>query len=55
MPVEQALQDEARVNYFKGTTEALIGAVLEDGVDVRAYFPWSTLDNLEWYLFAHIP
>ncbi|KAH8833720.1 glycoside hydrolase family 1 protein [Flagelloscypha sp. PMI_526] len=48
LPIEQALKDEARVNYFKGTTKSLMEAVLEDGVDVRAYFPWSTLDNLEW-------
>jgi beta-glucosidase/6-phospho-beta-glucosidase/beta-galactosidase len=38
---EEALQDNDRVNYFKGITDALKDAVLEDGVDVRAYFPWS--------------
>ncbi|THU82827.1 glycoside hydrolase family 1 protein [Dendrothele bispora CBS 962.96] len=48
MPRDQALQDTARVNYFKGTTKALLEAVLEDGVDIRAYFPWSLLDNFEW-------
>ena len=41
MPLEQALLDHDRVHYFKGTTDALLAAVLEDGVDVRAYFPWS--------------
>jgi beta-glucosidase/6-phospho-beta-glucosidase/beta-galactosidase len=39
--MEEALQDNDRVNYFKGITNALKGAMLEDGVDVRAYFPWS--------------
>ncbi|KAG1809566.1 glycoside hydrolase family 1 protein [Suillus subaureus] len=47
-PIEEALQDSDRVNYFKGTTASLKAAVLEDGVDVRAYFPWSFLDNFEW-------
>lgn len=47
-PIEEALQDNDRVNYFKGITASLKAAVLEDGVDVRAYFPWSFLDNFEW-------
>lgn len=47
-PMEEALQDNDRVNYFKGITASLKAAVLEDGVDVRAYFPWSFLDNFEW-------
>lgn len=50
MPREQALQDTDRVEYFKGNCEAILAAVNEDGVDVRAYFPWSMLDNLEWYV-----
>lgn len=47
-PIEEALQDNDRVNYFKGATASLKAAVLEDGVDVKAYFPWSFLDNFEW-------
>ncbi|KAG1896511.1 glycoside hydrolase family 1 protein [Suillus fuscotomentosus] len=47
-PIEEALQDNDRVNYFKGNTASIKAAVLEDGVDVRAYFPWSFLDNFEW-------
>jgi beta-glucosidase len=41
MPREQAIKDTDRVNYFKGTTRSLLAAINEDGVDVRAYFPWS--------------
>ncbi|KAF8064822.1 beta-glucosidase [Lyophyllum atratum] len=48
MPLEQAIIDTDRVNYFRGTTAALLAAVNDDGVDVRAYFPWSFLDNFEW-------
>ncbi|KAG6380493.1 glycoside hydrolase family 1 protein [Boletus reticuloceps] len=39
-PIEAALQDHDRVNYFKGATASLKAAVLEDRVDVRAYFTW---------------
>lgn len=49
MPKEQAIKDTDRVNYFRGNTKAILDAVNEDGVDVRAYFPWSLLDNFEWY------
>ncbi|KAG6864603.1 Beta-glucosidase 1B [Blastosporella zonata] len=48
MPLEQALVDTDRVNYFRGTTKNLLAAINEDGVDVRSYFPWSFLDNFEW-------
>jgi len=48
MPIEQAIKDEARVHYFRGTTSALLSAIHEDGVEVRSYFPWSFLDNFEW-------
>lgn len=44
MAKEEALLDHDRVQYFRGTTNALAQAVLEDGVDIRAYFPWSRID-----------
>ncbi|KDQ09206.1 glycoside hydrolase family 1 protein [Botryobasidium botryosum FD-172 SS1] len=47
-PLEEALNDTDRINYFRGATESLRRAYAEDGVDVRAYFPWSFLDNFEW-------
>ena len=48
MPVEEAIQDHDRVQYYRGVTESLIKAMVDDGVDVRAYFAWSLLDNFEW-------
>jgi len=48
LPIEQAVIDTDRINYFRGTTAALLAARNEDGVDIRAYFPWSLLDNFEW-------
>lgn len=41
LPKEGAIHDYDRVKYFNGATNALLQAVLDDGVDVRAYFPWS--------------
>ena len=41
IPKEQALIDTDRVNYFRGTTTALLAAIHEDGVEIKAYFPWS--------------
>ncbi|KAG1850853.1 hypothetical protein DFJ58DRAFT_729144 [Suillus subalutaceus] len=38
--IEEALQDNDRMNYFKSITASIKAAVLEHGVDVRAYFPW---------------
>lgn len=40
-PLEEALNDTDRINYFRGATESLLRAVNDDGVDIRAYFPWS--------------
>ncbi|KAF9531231.1 glycoside hydrolase family 1 protein [Crepidotus variabilis] len=48
IPIDEAVKDDARVHYFQGTTEAMLSAIHEDGVDVQAYFPWSLLDNFEW-------
>ncbi|KAJ8514966.1 hypothetical protein ONZ45_g7557 [Pleurotus djamor] len=48
LSIKDALKDKDRVNYFRGTTAALLAAINEDGVDVRSYFPWSFLDNFEW-------
>lgn len=43
MPLEVVLVDNERVHYFQGTTASLIQAIHDDDVDVRSYFPWSTV------------
>ncbi|KZV92227.1 glycoside hydrolase family 1 protein [Exidia glandulosa HHB12029] len=48
MPLEQALQDTDRVEYYQGATQSILAAIHEDGVDIRSYFAWSLLDNFEW-------
>lgn len=43
------VEDTLRVNYLRKHLNA-IRAALAQGVDVRGYFGWSMLDNLEWSL-----
>jgi beta-glucosidase len=40
--------DTFRVEYHRTYLAALRQAMAEDGVDVRGYFIWSLLDNVEW-------
>lgn len=40
LPVEQAVQDTPRVEYFKGYLGNLEKAMKEDGVVVRGYLAW---------------
>lgn len=44
-----SLADPHRVAYFKSHIKALHKAMLQ-GVELRGYFAWSLLDNLEWSL-----
>lgn len=46
MALEDALKDDPRVHYYQGVTESLINAIVEDGVDIRAYFAWSECQPL---------
>ena len=41
IPFNQAVHDADRVEYFRGSCEALLAAIIEDGVDIRSYFGWS--------------
>lgn len=45
--VNGAIDDQDRVNYYASHVAAALSA-RESGVDLRGYFAWSLLDNLEW-------
>ncbi|CAG8009002.1 unnamed protein product [Penicillium salamii] len=47
MTCEEAVNDDYRVQYFADHLDA-IGRSCEDGSDIRGYFAWSLMDNLEW-------
>ena len=41
LPVEKAVDDTDRQEYYRDYATALLQAVTEDGADVRGYFGWS--------------
>ena len=45
--------DTKRITYVQGALEG-VGRCLADGIDVRAYYYWSLLDNFEW-AFGYVP
>lgn len=47
LPIEHAIHDTDRVNYFANNLQALLEAV-DEGVVINSYFAWSLLDNFEW-------
>lgn len=47
MPMEQALHDTFRIDYYSSYVDS-VKTAMREGVDVRGYFAWSLLDNFEW-------
>jgi beta-glucosidase len=45
--VDGRVQDDDRVDYYINHLNAVLDAK-DQGVDVRGYYAWSLLDNLEW-------
>ena len=46
-PRTLTIDDQDRVEYFEEHVEAALNA-RDAGVNIRGYFAWSLLDNLEW-------
>ncbi|KAF2293478.1 hypothetical protein GH714_002161 [Hevea brasiliensis] len=47
-PIDEALQDEFRVNYYRKHMWNALGSLKEYNVNIKGYFAWSYLDNFEW-------
>jgi beta-glucosidase len=45
--IDGVVDDPLRVHYLREHIQA-VGAAMAHGVDVRGYYAWSLLDNLEW-------
>ncbi|SQI45241.1 Aryl-phospho-beta-D-glucosidase BglC [Serratia plymuthica] len=41
------MRDQPRIDYLRDHIQA-IGAAIEQGADVRGYYPWSFIDLLSW-------
>ncbi|KAK5558312.1 hypothetical protein LTR46_003561 [Exophiala xenobiotica] len=48
LSMEDILQDDFRLEYFRSYITAMAEAVAEDGCDCRGYMAWSLMDNFEW-------
>ena len=48
LPIQEALHDQFRIDFYRGYIQSVIDSVLIDGVNVRGYFAWSLMDNFEW-------
>jgi beta-glucosidase len=47
-PLQEALRDVFRLDYYRGYIEGVCQAVAEDGVNLTGYYAWSLMDNFEW-------
>ncbi|OAY45100.2 beta-glucosidase 12-like [Manihot esculenta] len=47
-PIEEALQDDFRISYYKKHMWNALGSLKNYGVKLKGYFAWSYLDNFEW-------
>lgn len=45
--IDDVIEDAERVSYFESHLAACADAI-DQGVDLRGYFAWSLLDNIEW-------
>ncbi|KEF57909.1 beta-glucosidase [Exophiala aquamarina CBS 119918] len=48
LPMEEILEDDFRVEYFRGYITSMAEAVAEDGINCQGYMAWSLMDNFEW-------
>jgi beta-glucosidase len=51
-PLQEALRDVFRLDYYHGYIEGVCKAVAEDGVNLTGYYAWSLMDNFEWWVWS---
>lgn len=54
MTIEDALLDTDRKNYYEGNLNAILAAVNEEGVNVKAYFAWSAFSTISDCTFINV-
>lgn len=48
MSLQQALDDQFRISYFRGYLDEIATAVRDYNVPLKGYIAWSLMDNFEW-------
>ncbi|KAF5305140.1 hypothetical protein FQA39_LY09402 [Lamprigera yunnana] len=48
LPDEEELNDHSRIKYLRENLDAVVAAIQEDQVRVKAFTVWSLLDSFEW-------
>lgn len=48
LPLNEALNDDFRVDFYRDYLTEASKALNEDGVKLKGYFAWSLMDNFEW-------
>lgn len=48
LPINQAIHDTFRVDFYKAYIKKALDAINLGGIDLRGYFAWSLMDNFEW-------
>jgi len=44
----ETLNDQGRIDYYRGYINEVLKSIVYDGADVRSYTAWSLVDNYEW-------
>jgi beta-glucosidase len=51
MTLQQVVNDEFRIDFFRGITKSLNDAVNVDKMPVKGFLGWALIDNFEWRVY----